>query len=304
MRERRPGVQIAARFSANFFAGWIYNSCAYGSPHRCGLLFHWPIANPNTPNHKESVLKILVAIKRAVDPGVRVRPLADGSGMDTASAKMSINPFCEIALEEAVRWKEQGLAAEVVVVSAGPGVVQEQLRTALALGSDRAIHIATDQRLEPLSVAKLLKAIVDREHPSLVLMGKQSVDGDNNQTGQMLAALCHYPQGTFASAIQLKGEEVHVTRELDGGLQTLALRLPAVITADLRLNQPRYPTMPNILKARQKPLEVITPDTLGVALDCRLQIEGFASPKPRAPGVKLGSVDELLDILRKEVPTL
>lgn len=249
-------------------------------------------------------MKILVAIKRVVDPGVRVRPLLDGSGMDTATAKMSINPFCEIALEEAVRWKEQGLASEVVVASVGAAAVQEQLRAALALGADRAIHIATDQWLEPLAIAKLLKIVVERECPSLVLMGKQSVDGDNNQTGQMLAALCNFPQGTFASAMHLKGEEIHVTRELDGGLQTLALRLPAVVTTDLRLNKPRYPTMPNILKARQKPLEVISPDTMGVALDCRLHVERIDPPKARSAGVKLQSVDELLGILRREVTAL
>lgn len=249
-------------------------------------------------------MKILVAIKRVVDPGVRVRLLPDGSGMDTASAKMCINPFCEIALEEAVRLKEQGKAREVVVVSVGPAVVQEQLRSALALGGDRAIHILTNDELDPLGVAKLLQAIVNRESPDLIFLGKQSIDGDNNQTGQMLAALCHYPQGTFASRIELNGAEVAVTRELDGGLQTLALQLPAVITADLRLNQPRYPTMPNIIKARQKPLEVFSPGELGVIPLLQLKTESLMPPAVRQAGVRVGSVDELLGKLRTEAKVL
>ncbi len=249
-------------------------------------------------------MKILVAIKRAVDPNVRVRPLPDGSGMDTATAKMSINPFCEIALEEAIRLKEQAVASEVVVVSVGPSNVQEQLRAALALGGDRAIHISTDELLEPLSIAKLLKAIVEREQPGLILLGKQSTDGDNNQTGQMLAALCNFSQGTFASKVQVIGEEAYVTRELDGGLQTLALRLPAVITADLRLNQPRYPTMPNIIKARQKPLAVIDAAELGGVAAVRVITEALATPKPRPAGKQLASVDELLEKLRQEVQVL
>lgn len=250
-------------------------------------------------------MKILVAIKRSVDPNVRVRPLPDGSGMDIATAKMSINPFCEIALEEAIRLKEQGVAAEVVVVSVGPANVQEQLRAALALGGDRAIHIHTDNPLEPLAIAKLLKLIVEREQPGLILLGKQSIDGDNNQTGQMLAALCNYPQGTFASKVQvIDGEEVQVTRELDGGLQTLALRLPAVITADLRLNQPRYPTMPNIIKARQKPLAVIDVAELGGVAKMQVITESLAAPKSRPAGKLLSSVDELLEKLRKEAHVL
>lgn len=249
-------------------------------------------------------MKILVAIKRVVDPNVRVRPLPDGSGMDIATAKMSINPFCEIALEAAIRLKEQGVATEVLVVSAGPAVVQEQLRAALALGADRAVHINTDATLEPLSIAKLLQAVVVQEQPGLILLGKQSIDGDNNQTGQMLAALCNFPQGTFASSIQVVGDEVLVTRELDTGLQTLALRLPAVITTDLRLNQPRFPTMPNIIKARQKPLTTVTPADLGVVLDVRVVTEALVVPKSRPAGVKVNSVAELLEKLHTEARVL
>lgn len=249
-------------------------------------------------------MKILVAIKRVVDPGVRVRPLADGTGMDIANAKMSINPFCEIALEEAIRLKEQGLATEIVAVSVGSHAVQEQLRSALALGADRAIHITTDTPLEPLTIAKVLQSIVQQEQPQLVLLGKQSIDGDHNQTGQMLAALCGYPQGTFASRVEYKGGEIWVTRELDGGLQTLALKLPAVITTDLRLNQPRYPTMPNIMKARQKPLAVMQLSDLGLDLQSRLQIISIEAPRPRQQGIRVSSVTELVDKLRQEAKVL
>ena len=234
-------------------------------------------------------MKILVTIKRVVDPGVRVRPLADGSGMDIASAKMSMNPFCEIAVEEAIRLKEQGLANEVVVVSIGLQPVQEQLRSALALGADRALHIATELALEPLAIAKVLHLLVQREQPQLVLLGKQSIDGDHNQTGQMLAALCGYPQGTFASRIECKGDEVWVT---------------AVITTDLRLNQPRYPTMPNIMKARQKPLVVIPLAELGLSLPPRLQTLSVDAPKTREQGIKVSSVTELVDKLRREAKVL
>lgn len=249
-------------------------------------------------------MKILVAIKRVVDPGVRVRPLDDGSGMDIASAKMSTNPFCEIAVEEAVRLKEQGIATEVVVVSIGSLAVQEQLRSALALGADRALHINTDSNLEPLALAKVLHVLVLQEQPQLVLLGKQSIDGDHNQTGQMLAALCGYPQGTFASHVDCKADEVWVTRELDGGLQTLALALPAVITTDLRLNQPRHPTMPNIMKARQKPLAVIPLEDLGVNVQPRLQTLSVTAPKLRQQGVKVVDVVDLVDKLRQEAKVL
>jgi electron transfer flavoprotein beta subunit len=254
-------------------------------------------------------LKILVAIKRVVDPGVRVRALADGSGMDIANAKMSMNPFCEIAVEEAIRLKEQGLAVEgvdteVVVASIGPQAVQEQLRSALALGADRALHINTDSPLEPLAIAKILHVLVQQEQPQIVLLGKQSIDGDHNQTGQMLAALCGYPQGTFASHIECKGDEVWVTRELDGGLQTLALKLPAVITTDLRLNQPRYPTMPNIMKARQKPLVVVPLAELGLDLQPHLQVLSVDAPRLRQQGIMVHSVTELVDKLRQEAKVL
>jgi electron transfer flavoprotein beta subunit len=249
-------------------------------------------------------LKILVAIKRVVDPSVRVRPLADGSGMDIVNAKMSINPFCEIAVEEAIRLKEQGLATEVIVASIGPQVVQEQLRTALALGADRARHISTDSPLEPLLIAKALRVLVEEEQPGLVLLGKQSIDGDHNQTGQMLAALCGYPQGTFASRLEFKGDEIWVTRELDGGLQTLALKLPAVITTDLRLNQPRSLTMPNIIKARQKPLVVTPLADLEVDQQLRLQTLSIVAPKQRQQGVKVSSVAELVEKLRQEAKVL
>jgi electron transfer flavoprotein beta subunit len=224
--------------------------------------------------------------------------------MDIVNAKMSINPFCEIAVEEAIRWKEQGMATEVIVASIGPQAVQEQLRSALALGADRAMHIATDNPLEPLAIAKVLHALVKKEQPQVILLGKQSIDGDHNQTGQMLAALCGYPQGTFASRIEFNGEEVWVTRELDGGLQTLALTLPAVITTDLRLNQPRFPTMPNIMKARQKPLAVIPVAEFGLDLQPRLQILATEAPKLRQQGIKVNSVSELVDKLRQEARVL
>lgn len=263
----------------------------------CGLTYQ-------IRNHKEIVVKIVVAIKRVVDPDVRVRPFADGSGMDIANARMVINPFCEIAVEEAVRLKERGLATEILVVSVGPHAVQEQLRSALALGADRAIHINTDTSLEPLAIAKVLHALVQQEQPQIVMLGKQSIDGDHNQTGQMLAALCGYPQGTFASLIECKGSEVWVTRELDGGLQTLALKLPAVITTDLRLNQPRYPTMPNIMKARQKPLTVIPLADFGLDLQPRLHTLAVDAPKQRRKGIQVNSVAELVEKLRQEAKVL
>jgi len=245
-------------------------------------------------------LKILVAVKRVVDFNVRVRPASDGLTMDIANAKMSLNPFCEIALEEAVRFKERGDATEIVVATIGTLQSQEQLRSALALGADRAILVTTDQSLEPLSIAKFLHALVKREQPQLILMGKQSIDGDHNQTGQMLAALCGYGQGTFASRLVIDGDEVVVTRELDGGLETLALRLPAVITTDLRLNQPRYPTMPNVMKARQKPLEQLSPDSLGIQLSQHLTTLAIEPPAARKPGIKVASVEELVTKLQQE----
>ncbi|SDK20632.1 electron transfer flavoprotein beta subunit, partial [Pseudomonas delhiensis] len=215
-------------------------------------------------------MKVVVAVKRVVDYNVKVRVKADNSGVDLANVKMAMNPFCEIAVEEAVRLKEKGVASEVVVVSVGPGTAQEQLRTALALGADRAIlvdavKVEGNEELNSLAIAKLLKAVVDREQPQLVILGKQAIDSDNNQTGQMLAALTGYAQGTFASKVEVAGDKVNVTREIDGGLQTVALSLPAIVTTDLRLNEPRYASLPNIMKAKKKPLDVVTPDALGVS---------------------------------------
>ncbi|WP_425318721.1 electron transfer flavoprotein subunit beta/FixA family protein, partial [Pseudomonas nitroreducens] len=210
-------------------------------------------------------MKVLVAVKRVVDYNVKVRVKADNSGVDLANVKMSMNPFCEIAVEEAVRLKEKGVATEIVAVSVGPTAAQEQLRTALALGADRAILVETNEELSSLAIAKALKALVDKEQPQLVILGKQAIDSDNNQTGQMLAALTGYAQGTFASKVEVAGDKVNVTREIDGGLQTVALNLPAIVTTDLRLNEPRYASLPNIMKAKKKPLDVVTPDALGVS---------------------------------------
>lgn len=249
-------------------------------------------------------MKILVPIKRVVDYNVKVRPLADGSGVDIVNAKMSINPFCEIAVEEAVRLKEKGVASEVVVVSVGSSKCQEQLRAAMALGADRAILIETDVALEPLGVAKVLKALVDKESPELVILGKQSIDGDNNQTGQILAALCGWSQGTFASKMDIDGSSVNVTREIDGGLQTLRLKLPAVVTTDLRLNEPRYATLPNIMKAKKKPLDVIPVADLGVDVEARVSLLKVESPPVRKAGMKVVSVDELIDKLKNEVKVI
>ena len=209
-------------------------------------------------------MKVLVAVKRVVDYNVKVRPKSDGTGVDLNNVKMAINPFCEIAVEEAVRLKEKGVATEIVAVSIGPKVAQEQIRTALALGADRGILVETDEDVQPLGIAKVLKAVVDKEQPQLVIMGKQAIDGDNNQTGQMLAALAGMAQGTFASEVAVDGDSVAVTREIDGGLQTVKLKLPAVVTTDLRLNEPRYASLPNIMKAKKKPLDTLTPDELGI----------------------------------------
>lgn len=249
-------------------------------------------------------MKIMVAIKRVVDHSIRVRPNAEGTAMDTSNARMSINPFCEIAVEEAVRLKEQGIANEIVVVTIGVEQAKEQLRTALALGADRAILVASHAEVQPLAVAQCLRVLVEREQPQLVLLGKQSIDGDNNQTGQMLAALCGFAQGTFASKLIIDNHHARVTREIDGGLQTLLLKLPAVVTTDLRLNQPRYPSLPNIMKARQKPLTVITPEQLGVDISPRLRILKVELPPPRKTGVKVKDVEELLCKLREEAKVI
>lgn len=244
--------------------------------------------------------KILVTIKRAVDYNVKVRPNADGSGVDIANAKMSMNPFCEIAVEEAVRLKEKGHCSEIVVVSIGPAESQEQIRAALALGADRGLLIQTAGDLEPLALAKCLKAVAEKEQPQLILSGKQSIDGDNNQTGQMLAALLQWPQGTFASEISLNQDSVEVTREIDGGLQTLTLELPALITTDLRLNEPRYAALPNIMKAKKKPLEILDVAELGVDINARTQCLAVELPPVRQGGVILNSVEELVDKLKNE----
>lgn len=245
-------------------------------------------------------MKVLVAVKRVVDANVKVRVKSDGSGVDLSNVKMAINPFCEIAVEAAVQLKEAGHASEVVVVSVGSDACQEQLRTALAMGGDRAILVKGEDGLEPLAIAKSLRAIAQQEGAGLVLLGKQSIDGDNNQTGQMLAALLGNAQGAFASKIEIAGEGVKVTREVDGGLETLHLALPAVITADLRLNEPRYASLPNIMKAKKKPLEVIAIESLGVDTSPRLAVLKVCAPAERQAGKRVGSVQELVEMLKNE----
>ncbi len=249
-------------------------------------------------------MKVLVAIKRVVDYNVKVRPKSDGSDVDLNNVKMALNPFCEIAVEEAVRLKEAGTATEIVAVSVGPKVVQEQLRTALALGADRAVVVETDDDVQPLAIAKLLKAVVDKESPDLIIMGKQSIDGDNNQTGQMLAALAGIGQGTFASEVVVEDGAVAVTREVDGGLQTVKLGLPAVVTTDLRLNEPRYASLPNIMKAKKKPLDTFTPDELGVSTAATVKTLGVEPPAERQAGITVESVDELIDKLKNEAKVI
>ncbi len=249
-------------------------------------------------------MKILVPIKRVIDAYVTVRVKSDGTGVETANVKMSMNPFCEIAVEEAIRIKEAGKATEVVVVTAGPAACQETLRTALAMGADRAIHVQTDAALEPLAIAKLLKAVVAKESPGLVLAGKQAIDGDNNQTGQMLAALLGWAQATFASKIEINGDRATVTREIDGGHETLDVKLPAVVTTDLRLNEPRYATLPNIMKAKKKPLDVLDPAGLGVDITPRTKIVKVSEPPKRKAGIKVKTVEELVEKLKNEARVL
>ncbi|WP_257284875.1 electron transfer flavoprotein subunit beta/FixA family protein [Endozoicomonas sp. SESOKO1] len=249
-------------------------------------------------------MKILVAVKRVIDYNVKVRVKADNTDVDLTNVKMAINPFCEIAVEEAVRLKEKGVATEIVAVSLGAKECQEQIRTALALGADRGIQVQTDQSLGSLAVAKLLKAIVDEEKPDLVLLGKQSIDSDNGQTGQMLAALADMSQATYASEINVDGDNVNVTREVDGGLQTLSLKLPAVITTDLRLNEPRYASLPNIMKAKRKPLDVKSPEDLGVAVSSTLTTIKVEPPAERQAGIKVASVDELVEKLKNEAKVI
>ena len=249
-------------------------------------------------------MKILVAVKRVVDFNVKVRVKADGTGVETANVKMSMNPFDEIALEEAVRLKEAGTAAEVIAVSCGIAACQETLRTALAIGADRAILVQTDAELQPLAVAKLLKALAQKESPQLVIMGKQAIDDDANQTGQMLAALLGWSQATFASKVKIDGENAQVTREVDGGLETIGVKLPAVVTTDLRLNEPRYVTLPNIMKAKKKPLETLTPDALGVDVKPRLATLKVVEPPRRKAGIKVPDAKTLVDKLRNEAKVI
>ncbi|WP_027824253.1 electron transfer flavoprotein subunit beta/FixA family protein [Laribacter hongkongensis] len=249
-------------------------------------------------------MKALVAVKRVVDYNVKVRVKADGTDVDIANVKMSMNPFDEIAVEEAVRQKEAGKVSEIVVVSLGVKQCEETLRTALAMGADRAVHVETDAELQPLAVAKLLKKIVDKEAPRLVFLGKQAIDDDSNQTGQMLAALMNVGQGTFASRVDLSAESVTVTREIDGGLETVKLALPAVLSVDLRLNEPRYVKLPNIMAAKKKPLEKVSPADLGVDIAPRLKTLKVAEPAKRSAGVKVGSVAELVAKLKNEAKVL
>jgi len=249
-------------------------------------------------------VKVLVSVKRVVDFNVKVRVKADGSGVETANVKMSMNPFDEIAVEEAVRLKEKGAASEIIVVSCGVQACQETLRTALAIGADRAILVETDVELQPLAVAKILKSICAKQNPQLVIMGKQAIDDDSNQTGQMLAALLGWPQATFASKVQLKDGKAEVTREVDGGLETISLKLPAVVTTDLRLNEPRYVTLPNIMKAKKKTLEVLKPDALGVDVSPRLTTLKVVEPAKRKAGVKVADAKALLEKLRNDAKVL
>lgn len=249
-------------------------------------------------------MKILVPIKRVIDPYIKVRVKADGSDVETNNVKMTINPFCEIAVEEAVRLKESGIATEVIVISAGEIQCQEQLRTALALGADRAIHVDTENKLEPLTVAKLLASIVEREKPQLVITGKQSIDTDNNQVAQMLAALLSWPQATFASHISVEQQEIEVVREVDGGLLTVKLPLPAVVSTDLRLNEPRFASLPNIMKAKRKPMESISPESLNVAITYSQTVSHVKPPKQRTAGIKVNTVSELLEKLKHEAKVI
>ncbi|MGC3873251.1 electron transfer flavoprotein subunit beta/FixA family protein [Halomonas sp. GXIMD04776] len=249
-------------------------------------------------------MKVLIAVKRVIDYNVKIRVKPDHSDVDLTNVKMAMNPFCEIAVEEAVRLKEKGVATEVVVASVGPKATQEQLRTALALGADRAVHVETDERLESLGAAKALAKIVEEEQPGLTILGKQAIDTDNNQTGQMLAALTGLPQGTFASAVVVEGEKAKVTREIDGGLQTVELTLPAIVTTDLRLNEPRYAKLPDIMRAKKKPMDVKTPADLGIEVASKVKLVKVEPPAERQGGIKVGSVDELVDKLKNEAKVI
>jgi electron transfer flavoprotein beta subunit len=249
-------------------------------------------------------MKVLVPVKRVVDYNVKVRVKSDGSGVDISNVKMSMNPFDEIAVEEAVRLKEKGVATDIIAVSCGTAQCQETLRTAMAIGADRGILVETAEELQPLAVAKLLKALVDKEQPQLIILGKQAIDDDNNQTGQMLAALADLPQATFASKVEVAGDKVNVTREVDGGLETISLTLPAVITSDLRLNEPRYVTLPNIMKAKKKQLDTVKPEDLGVDVKPRLKTLKVAEPPKRGAGIKVPDVATLVDKLKNEAKVI
>ncbi|MBX6424426.1 MAG: electron transfer flavoprotein subunit beta/FixA family protein [Variibacter sp.] len=249
-------------------------------------------------------MKILVPVKRVVDYNVKIRVKADGSGVELANVKMSMNPFDEIGVEEAIRLKEAGKATEIVVVSIGPQQAQETIRTALAMGADRGILVRTDAPVEPLAVAKILKVVAEQEQPGLIILGKQAIDDDCNQTGQMLAALLGWPQGTFASKVAIDGSEIAVTREVDGGLQTVRLKLPAIVTTDLRLNEPRYASLPNIMKAKKKPIDEKTPQDYGVDISARLEVLKTAEPPRRQAGVKVASVADLVARLKNEAGVL
>ena len=249
-------------------------------------------------------MKVLVPIKRVVDYNVKVRAKSDETGPDLNNVKMALNPFCEIAIEEAVRLKESGAAEEIIAVSVGTSASQEQLRTCLALGADRAILVETDQDVEPLGIAKALKAIVEKEQPQLIILGKQAIDDDSNQTGQMLGALLNYPQGTFASEVKVIGDSIEVIREIDGGLQTVSLKLPAIVTTDLRLNEPRYASLPNIMKAKKKQLDTFTAEELNVDLVPRLKTLKVSAPPERASGIIVESVEELVDKLKNEAKVI
>jgi electron transfer flavoprotein beta subunit len=249
-------------------------------------------------------MKVLVTCKRVIDPYVKARVKSDGTGVETANVKMTINPFCEIAVEQAVRMKEAGVVTEIVAVSIGTQQSQETLRTAMAMGADRGILVETDAEIQPLAVAKVMKAIVAKENPKLIIMGKQAIDDDSNQSGQMTAALLGWPQASFISSITVNGDSAEVTREIDGGLEKLSIKLPAVATTDLRLNEPRYVTLPNIMKAKKKPLEVIKPDALGVDVAPRLKTLKVEEPPKRGAGVKVGDVAELVAKLKNEAKVI
>ena len=249
-------------------------------------------------------MKILVPVKRVIDPYVNIRVKSDQTGVETENVKMSMNPFCEIAVEEAIRLKESGSCTEIVAVSIGNQSCQETIRTALAMGADRGIHVLTDETLEPISIAKILAKIVEEESPGLVITGKQAIDGDNNQTGQMLAAFTSMPQGTFASKIEIEGEKIKVTREIDGGLQTINLNMPAIITTDLRLNEPRYASLPNIMKAKKKPIDQKSPSDYGVDTAPRVKVLKVIEPPKRQAGIKVENIGELVEKLKNEAGVL